>query len=83
MAPLSELGEGAPCVWLTQENARTGLNETLQPMATPANNSAGVAMKTFVLACVAASAIAAVAGFALNSVQRPADQAYSTTGVRL
>lgn len=40
-------------------------------------------MKSFVLACVAAIAIATVAGFALNSVQKPADQAYSTTGVRL
>ena len=40
-------------------------------------------MKSFVLACVAAVAIAAVAGFVLNSVQKPADQAYSTTGVRL
>jgi len=40
-------------------------------------------MKSFVLACVAAIVIAAAAGFALNSVQKPADQAYSTTGVRL
>lgn len=40
-------------------------------------------MKTFVLACVAAIAIATVAGFALNGIQKPADQAYSTTGVRL
>ena len=40
-------------------------------------------MKSFVLACVAAIAIAAIAGLALNSVQKPADQAYSTTGVRL
>ena len=40
-------------------------------------------MKSFVLACIAAVAIAAVAGFALNIVQKPADQAYSTTGVRL
>ena len=40
-------------------------------------------MKSFVLACVAAVAIAAVAGFALNSVQEPAARAYSTTGVRL
>ncbi len=40
-------------------------------------------MKSFVLACVAAIAIATVAGFVLNSVQMPADQAYSTTGVRL
>jgi hypothetical protein len=40
-------------------------------------------MKSFVLACVAAIAIAAVAGVALNSAQKPADQAFSTTGVRL
>jgi hypothetical protein len=40
-------------------------------------------MKSFLLACVVAIGIAAVAGFALNSVQEPVDQAYSTTGVRL
>ena len=40
-------------------------------------------MKSFVLAVVAAIAIAAIAGFVLNGVQTPADQAYSTTGVRL
>ena len=40
-------------------------------------------MKTFLLACVAAIVIATVAGFALNAVQKPAEQAYSTTGVRL
>jgi hypothetical protein len=40
-------------------------------------------MKSFLLACVAAVVIAAVAGFALNAVQKPADVAYSTTGVRL
>ena len=40
-------------------------------------------MKSFLLACVAAVAIAAIAGFALNTVQKPSDQAYSTTGVRL
>jgi len=40
-------------------------------------------MKSFVLACVAAIAIAAIAGFVLNAVQEPTDQAYSTTGVRL
>ena len=40
-------------------------------------------MKSFLLACVAAVIIAAVAGFALNTVQKPADTAYSTTGVRL
>ena len=40
-------------------------------------------MKSFVLACVAAIVIAAVAGVALNSVQKPADEAYSTSAVRL
>jgi len=40
-------------------------------------------MKSFLLACVAAVAIATVAGFALNSVQKPSEEAYSTTGVRL
>lgn len=40
-------------------------------------------MKSFVLACVAAIVIAVIAGFALNSVQKPAEQAYSTTAVRL
>lgn len=40
-------------------------------------------MKSFLLACVAAIAIATIAGFVLNAVQKPADQAYSTTGVRL
>jgi hypothetical protein len=41
-------------------------------------------MKSFLLSCVAAIVIAGIAGFALNSVQKPADHAYSsTTGVRL
>ena len=40
-------------------------------------------MKSFLLACVAALVIATVAGFALNGVQKEADQAYSTSGVRL
>ena len=40
-------------------------------------------MKTFLLACIAAIAIAALGGVVLNSIQEPADQAYSTTGVRL
>jgi hypothetical protein len=40
-------------------------------------------MKTFVLACFAALAIAAISGVVLNSIQKPAEQAYSTTGVRL
>ena len=40
-------------------------------------------MKSFVLACAAAIAIAALAGVVLNSIQKPADEAYKTTGVRL
>jgi hypothetical protein len=40
-------------------------------------------MKSFLAACVAAVVIAAVAGFALNTVQKPSEEAYSTTGVRL
>ena len=40
-------------------------------------------MKSFLLACVAAILIATVAGFTLNTVQKPAEEAYSTTGVRL
>ena len=40
-------------------------------------------MKSFVAACVAAIVIAAIAGFALNTVQKPTEEAYSTTGVRL
>jgi hypothetical protein len=40
-------------------------------------------MRSFLLACVAAVVIAAAAGLALNTVQKPADVAYSTTSVRL
>ena len=40
-------------------------------------------MKSFVAACVAAVVIAAVAGFALNIVQKATEEAYSTTGLRL
>jgi hypothetical protein len=40
-------------------------------------------MKSFLLACVAAVAIAAIGGVVLNSVQEPAAEAFSTTGVRL
>jgi hypothetical protein len=41
-------------------------------------------MKSFVLACVAAIVIAVIGGVLLNSlVQKDADHAYSTTGVRL
>ena len=40
-------------------------------------------MKSFVLACVAALAIAVICGFVLNGIQKPADEAYATSGVRL
>jgi hypothetical protein len=40
-------------------------------------------MKTFVVACIAAIAIALVGGVVLNGIQKPADTAFSTTGVRL
>ena len=40
-------------------------------------------MKSFLLAVVAAAVIATGAGFVLSSVQKPVDEAYSTTGVRL
>lgn len=42
-----------------------------------------IAMKAFMLACVATIAIAAVAVPVLNSVQQPVAQAFATTGVRL
>jgi len=40
-------------------------------------------MKSFLSACIAAIAIAAIAIFALNHVQQESAQAFSTTGVRL
>ncbi len=40
-------------------------------------------MKAFVLACLAAIAVAAVAVVVLNRVQEPVEQAFATTGVRL
>jgi hypothetical protein len=40
-------------------------------------------MKSFVLACVTAIVIAAIGGVVLNGMQKPADQAFSTGGVRL
>ena len=39
-------------------------------------------MKAFIVACVAAIVIAVIGGFALNSVQEPADEAFSTSSVR-
>ena len=41
------------------------------------------AMKSFVLACVAAVVIAAGAAFVLDHLQRSAEAAYSTTGARV
>jgi len=40
-------------------------------------------MKSFLLACVAAIVLAAVAAAGLGRVQEPAQQAFATTGVRL
>lgn len=40
-------------------------------------------MKAFILACVAAIAIAAIGVAVLDSVQEPVAEAFATTGVRL
>jgi hypothetical protein len=40
-------------------------------------------MKTFIVACIAAIAIAVVGGVVLSGIQTPAETAFSTTGVRL
>jgi cell division protein FtsN len=40
-------------------------------------------MKAFIVACVAAVVIAVVCGVVLNTVQEPADRAFSTSAVRL
>lgn len=41
-------------------------------------------MKTFIIACAAAIVLAIVGGVVLNSIQEPADRAFSSsTGVRL
>jgi hypothetical protein len=40
-------------------------------------------MKAFVLACIAAIVVAIIAKIALDSVQEPADQAFSSSAVRL
>jgi hypothetical protein len=40
-------------------------------------------MKFFMLACVAAIAVAVIGGVVLNSIQEPVAEAFSTTGVRL
>ncbi len=82
-----QLGEGAP---QPVGGAGNGAHRP-ERVAAPADGHAGrivsglgeTVMKSFVLAVVAAIAIATIAGFVLNGVQKPADQAYSTTGVRL
>ena len=40
-------------------------------------------MKAFIMACVAAIILAVIGGVALNTVQKPADHAFSTGSVRL
>jgi hypothetical protein len=40
-------------------------------------------MKVFITACVVAIVLAVIGGIALNSFQEPADQAFSTSAVRL
>ncbi|MGN6572547.1 MAG: hypothetical protein ACTHLO_14155 [Pseudolabrys sp.] len=40
-------------------------------------------MKSFVVACVAAIVIAVVGGVVLSSMNEPADEAFSTSAVRL
>jgi len=40
-------------------------------------------MKAFITACVAAIVIAAIGVAVLNSIQEPADKAFSTDAVRL
>jgi hypothetical protein len=40
-------------------------------------------MKAFIVACVAAAVIAACGIAALNSIQKPVDVAFTTTGVRI
>ena len=40
-------------------------------------------MKVFVVACISAVIIAIIAAFVLNSIQEPADKAFTTSAVRL
>ena len=40
-------------------------------------------MKAFLLACVAALVVAALAAMVLDRIQQPVEQAFATTGVRL
>jgi hypothetical protein len=49
----------------------------------PNSKIEGRAMKTFVVACVAAIVIAIGAVLVLDGVQKPVESAYKTTGVRI
>jgi hypothetical protein len=40
-------------------------------------------MRAFVVACIAAAVIAIGASFILNAVQKPAEEAFSSTAVRI
>jgi hypothetical protein len=40
-------------------------------------------MRSFVAACVTAIVIAAIAAVALNAIQKPAETAFATSGVRI
>ena len=40
-------------------------------------------MKSFLAACVAVVVLALIGSVALNSIQKPADKAFSTSAVRL
>ncbi len=40
-------------------------------------------MKAFLLACIGSLIVAVVAAGALNTIQKPVNEAFSTTGVRL
>jgi hypothetical protein len=40
-------------------------------------------MRVFITSCVAAAVIAVVAAMALNTIQKPADQAFATSSVRI
>ena len=40
-------------------------------------------MKAFIVACLAAAVIAVGAVVVLNSIQKPVETAYTTTGVRI
>jgi hypothetical protein len=40
-------------------------------------------MRVFITSCVAAAVIAVVAAMALNTLQKPVDQAFATSSVRI